>query len=338
MERPININETTLLNYFSGSVTSTEKDEIKKWLSSSEKNRKLARDIENLYFATDVLAMMKQTDARASLAIVKKRITKNKRHSFFYWCQKVAAILFIPLLLSTTYYLCKDEPIEYIEYKANPGMITSVDLSDGSKVWLNSGSTLRLPSRFTGKNREVNLSGEAYFQIARDEKRRFIVSSGDNLKVEVLGTKFNIEAYEEDNYIETTLEEGSIRLQYKSPDKMFKSIVMSPNQKVIYSKQTGDTKNLETYVSSDIAWKDRKIILRNTSLEEVLKQLSHRFNVEFKIERDAIRKNSFTGIFDTQQLVQILEHLRISSDIRYRILEPLPGDQTIQAKSKIILY
>ena len=158
------------------------------------------------------------------------------------------------------------------------------------------------------------------------------------MKIEVLGTKFNIEAYEEDNYIETTLEEGSIRLQYKASSQEFKSILMSPNQKVTYCKQTGETKNEETYVSCDIAWKDRKIILRNTPLDEVLKQLSHRFNVEFKIEREVIRKNSFTGIFDTQQLVQILEHFKIASGIKYRILEPSPGDKTIQAKSKVILY
>lgn len=113
---------------------------------------------------------------------------------------------------------------------------------------------------------------------------------------------------------------------------------MIPDQKVIYCKQTGKAEKQEAYVSSDIAWKDRKIILRNTPLEEVLKKLSHRFNVEFIIKKEALKKNSFTGTFDTQQLGQVLEHIRISSDINYRVIEPEPDEKTIQAKSKVILF
>lgn len=338
MEDLININETTLLTYFSGSASPAEKEIIESWLEQSAENRKLARDVQYLYFAADTLSTIRQTDAPASLKIVKKKIRRNRQVSIFGWCQRIAAILFIPLLLSTTYHLFKEEPVEYIEITTNPGMITAVDLPDGTKVWLNSESTLRRPTKFAGKTREVSLSGEAYFQVAKNDKQKFIVSTENSLKIEVLGTKFNIEAYKNDPYIATTLEEGSVRLSYETPGKEINSLTMIPDQKVIYCKQTGKAEKQEAYVSSDIAWKDRKIILRNTPLEEVLKKLSHRFNVEFIIKKEALKKNSFTGTFDTQQLGQVLEHIRISSDINYRIIAPEPDEKTIQAKSKVILF
>lgn len=338
MGKHIHIDEPMLMNYFSGSASLSEKEKIDQWLKQSGKNRKLARDVQYIYFATETLHIMKQTNASLSLKTVKKRIKRHKTHMLFIRLQHIAAILFIPLLLVSAYYWLKEEPIEYMELTTNPGMITSIDLPDGSKVWLNSESKLIRPSKFTGKTREVRIMGEAYFQVAKNPNKKFIVSSGENIKVEVLGTKFNIEAYENDNYIATTLEEGSVRLLYKTKNKQLKSLVMHPNQKVIYCKNTGMTKNQEAFVSSEIAWKDGKIILRNTPLEEALKKLSHRFNVDFTIEKETIKKSSFTGTFENQQLVQILEHFRISSDIQYRIIEPVPGDKTIQAKNKVVLY
>lgn len=338
MKGQIHIDETTLLNYFTGSVSLTEKEKIEKWIQQSEENKKLAQDVQYICLASETLNIIKQTDASIPLKTVKKRIKQHKKVNLFTWLQRVAAILFIPLLLASTYYWLKEEPVEYIEFTTTPGMVTSFDLPDGSKVWLNSGSKLIRPLKFTGKNREVSLIGEAYFQIAKDPDKRFIVSSGKDVKVEVLGTKFNIEAYEDDNYIATTLEEGSIRLLYKAEDKELNSLMMYPNQKVVYCKNTGKAKEKETFVSGDIAWKDGKIILRDTPLEDVLKKLNHRFNVDFTIEREEIKKSSFTGTFGTQQLVQILEHFRIASGIKYRFIEPEPGEKTIQAKSKVVLY
>ena len=238
MKEQIHIDETTLLNYFTGSVSLSDKEKIEQWLGQSEENRKLARDVQYICLASETLNLIKQTDTSASLRTVKRRIKQHKRASLLVWFQRVAAILFIPLLLASAYYLLREEPIEYIEFSTTPGMVTSIDLPDGSKVWLNSGSKLIRPLRFTGKTREVNLTGEAYFQVAKDPNRKFIVSSGEELKVEVLGTKFNIEAYEEDNYIATTLEEGSIRLLYKTEDKKMNSLTMHPDQKVIYFQVT----------------------------------------------------------------------------------------------------
>jgi len=153
MKEQIHIDETTLLNYFTGSVSLSDKEKIEQWLGQSEENRKLARDVQYICLASETLNLIKQTDTSASLRTVKRRIKQHKRASLLVWFQRVAAILFIPLLLASAYYLLREEPIEYIEFSTTPGMVTSIDLPDGSKVWLNSGSKLIRPLRFTGKTR-----------------------------------------------------------------------------------------------------------------------------------------------------------------------------------------
>ncbi|MDR1557802.1 MAG: DUF4974 domain-containing protein [Tannerellaceae bacterium] len=339
MEQPAQINETILWGYFAETLTPAERKDVEYWLRQSETHKSLARDIHYIYSATDTLQTIRQLqlNSPAALENVKRQIRKHRRMHIFRWIQRTAAILFVPLLVSIIYNEVKEEPTEYISIHTNPGMMTNIDLPDGSKVWLNSGSVLRRPVKFTGNTREVQLSGEAYFQIAGDAKRKFIVAAGNHLKVEVLGTEFNIEAYQEDGFIATTLIRGSISLSYISSNNQRKSLIMQPNQKVFYYENTQSIKSRPTYVAADIAWIEGKISFRNTPLEIVLKKLSHRFNVDFIIQNEEIKQYPFTGTFDKQQLVQILEHFRISSNIQYRITEPsLSGN--IQKRGEVILY
>ena len=150
------VDEALILRYFTGEITAEERSNVEKWISESEQNRKLAKDIYYLYFAVDTLYTMKSVDSKQALKNVKKRTAKRKTGTIFTWIQRVAAILFIPLLLSTVFSKLKKEPIEYMEIRTTPGMVASVNLPDGSVVWLNSDSYLRHPVKFTGKTREVN--------------------------------------------------------------------------------------------------------------------------------------------------------------------------------------
>ncbi len=297
------VDEALILRYFTGEITAEERSNVEKWISESEQNRKLAKDIYYLYFAVDTLYTMKSVDSMQALKNVKKRTAKRKTGTIFTWIQRVAAILFIPLLLSTVFSKLKKEPIEYMEIRTTPGMVASVNLPDGSVVWLNSDSYLRHPVKFTGKTREVNLIGEAYFKVNRNEKLPFFVNTKENLRVEVLGTEF-----------------------------------MQPGQKIYYDELSKTIAVSQPFLPSEVAWKEGKIILRNTSLEETLKMLSKRFNVSFVLKNKALKDNYFTGTFDKQQLPRILEHLRISSNIRYRIIDPKSGDEGLKERSKVELY
>lgn len=333
------IDESLLLQYFSGSLSLKEKLAVEQWMTESDENRKLADDIHYIGFAIHTMDTIRKVDAPAALSVVKKRIKGKKKPSVFVWLQRLAALLFIPLLIGTVYYNgIKTEPVRYQEMHTQEGMIGSVELPDGTKVWLNSDSYLKYPVHFEKKQeREVFLNGEAYFSVTRDEKRPFRVRMGNAAKIEVLGTEFNVDAYADNNFVSTTLVEGSVRFFYMKEGKE-ENLLMLPNQKVVVDKQGASIHRNETFVPKDIAWKEGRIVLRDTPLTEVLWILSKRFNIDFVVTKESLKENYFTGIFENQDLVRILDHLKIASRINYRFdkSEITDSDETI--KTRVVLY
>lgn len=325
------IDEHILLSYYSGTLSADQKREVETWLQDSEENRKIARDVHYIYMATDTLNTIKEVNSADALIQVKKRFRKSKKTGYLVWFQRVAAILILPLLISTIYFATEKEPVEYIEVKTNPGMVATLDLPDGSKVWLNSGSYLKHPKKFTGDTRTVELDGEAYFSVHKDKSKKFIVNTPFDLKAEVLGTEFNMEAYKENNQVTTSLVSGSVRLSFLNKENNEESLIMKPDDEVAYNIKTKGIKTNTSYLPTQTAWKDGLVIFRNTTFEEALKILSKRFNTDFIVKNDLLYENSFTGTFSGQHLTLILEHFRLSSDIQYKYIDP----EISQDKDKI---
>ena len=201
------IDEALLLRYFEGEVTLSEKDEIEKWIISSEANKKLAKQIYYLSFATKTMDTLKRTDARAALKEVRGRIRRERQLQWGRWAQRAAAILAIPLLLSTLYLYYnadRQDEMSFIEVRTNLGMITTIVLPDSSRVWLNSESYLKYPVRFAKNERNVILQGEGYFSVRKNVDSRFTVQTPHHTQIQVLGTEFNVEAYEKEDEVNTT--------------------------------------------------------------------------------------------------------------------------------------
>lgn len=331
------INEHILLNYYTDSLSADQKLEVEQWLQESEENRKLARDVQYIYMATDTLNTIKEINSAEALEQVKKRFRKPNKTNYIVWFQKVAAILILPLLISTIYFVTKKDPVEYIEIKTNPGMVAALSLPDGSKVWLNSGSYLKHPQKFTGDTRTVELDGEAYFSVQKDKSKRFIVNTPFDLKAEVLGTEFNIEAYKESNLVTTSLISGSVKLFFRNKENNEESFIMKPDDEVAYSVKTKRIKTNTSYLPTQTAWKNGLVIFRNTSFEEALKILDKRFNTDFIVKNDLLYENSFTGTFSGQHLTLILEHFRLSSGIQYKFIDPEINPDKDKISEKIIV-
>ena len=223
MDKHKQINESILLGYFTGTLSIPLQQEVEDWISASEENKKIARDIQSICLATETLTCIRQTDSGTALKKVKSKIHSHRKISLSAWIQRIAAILILPLIISTIYFALKKDPIEYIEIRTNPGMVAAVNLPDGTKVWLNSRSYLKHPTRFTGNTRDVVLNGEAYFSVHKDKSKRFTVSTPFDIKAEVLGTEFNMEAYAADSSVRTTLVSGSIRLSFLDDNQKHKS-------------------------------------------------------------------------------------------------------------------
>lgn len=264
-------------------------------------------------------------------------MTGKKKTMWWEWAQRAAAVLFIPLLVTLmVQHWGNDEQelAQMMEIKTNPGMTTSLTLPDGTLVFLNSESTLSYPSRFDGDTRNVNLQGEAYFEVAKNPEKKFIVSTPHRSQIEVLGTHFNVEAYEKENRVSATLVEGKIGFIYKC-DNASKKVLMAPGQKLIYDSKDSKVQLYATSGESEIAWKEGKIIFRNTPLEEGLRMLEKRYNVEFIIKNNRLKGDSFTGAFTNQRLERILEYFQLSSQIRWHYLD---SPDITDEKSKIEIY
>lgn len=340
MDMQKHIDEHILLRYYTDSLSADQKQEVEQWLQESEENRKLARDVQYIYMAADTLNTIKEVNSAEALEQVKKRFRKPDKTNYLVWFQKVAAILILPLLLSSIYFVTKKEPVEYIEIKTNPGMVAALNLPDGSKVWLNSGSYLKHPQKFTGDTRTVELDGEAYFSVQKDKSKRFIVNTPFDLKAEVLGTEFNIEAYKESNQVTTSLISGSVKLSFRNKKNEEESFIMKPDDEVAYNIKTKGIKTNASYLPTQIVWKDGLVVFRNTSFEEALKILDKRFNTQFIVKNDLLYENSFTGTFSGQHLMLILEHFRLSSGIQYKFIDPEinPDKNKVSEKTIVELY
>ena len=325
--------EELLPRFCEGMTTAAESRLVEEWMEQDESHRKIMNQIHALYLATDTLHVMKSVDTEKALRKVKGRMNK-KRISWWEWTQRIAAMLSIPLLIAVLWmYQDKDEQQEVaqmVEIKTNPGMTTSVELPDGTEVVLNSSSSLRYPSRFADDKREVKLVGEAFFSVAKDEKK-FIVGTLNNSKIVVHGTEFNVEAYKGSRTVQTTLVSGKVSFSYVNNGRR-NNVMMIPGQKVIYDIVREKVVVKEVNVDVETCWKDGRLIFRNTPFEDILNSLSKRYNVEFILKKASLKQNSFTATFTKQRLERILEHFRISSNIHFKFVE----DGDVNAERQVI--
>ena len=330
-----NIIETLLPRYSTGQVTDIERQQVKNWMNESEENRRIVREHFVLYLTSG----QKRVNVEKALCKVKQHMSPHKRTTWLQWIQRIAAVLFIPVVAAATllvYYQNGEESISPQIWKMNvkPGMTASLTLPDSTIVYLNSGSSLSYPSFFSGKKREVALSGEAYFQVTPNANKKFIVSTPHQSRIEVLGTCFNIEAYEQDNEITTTLIKGKVNFLYNQNDST-RQIALSPSQKLIYTPETNKVKLTKTTGISETAWKENKIIFDNTPLEEILHIVGKTYNVEFIIKNKNLKKRKFTGCFNNQPLERVLEHFKRSSTIRWKYIQ---DEEYKNEKERIEIY
>lgn len=201
------------------------------------------------------------------------------------------------------------------------GKRSQLILEDGTKVWLNAGSRMAFPTRFTGKKREVFLEGEAYFEVAHNQNKPFFVNTGE-IAIKVLGTKFNISAYKTDKMTETVLLEGKVAISELSALGFLKSeTILAPNQKASYNRndRSISVKN-EPDVEFAIAWTEGWFKFSQQSLNDVLNKLQRYYNVQFIFDREFSTADLITGKLDLKASVgQVMVALSDVANIQYRI-------------------
>lgn len=331
------IDENILLKYLDGAQTESEQAEVEEWLAASPENEKV---LEQLYFTLQVtnrLHVMESVNPELSLIRFKSRIQKqNKKVSLYRtWSvmQKVAAVLFIPVLVLSAYLFVQvgEKQVRMIEVRTNPGVVSKFELPDGTKVWLNAGSTLSYPENFWPERRLVQLTGQGYFEVTKNPDKPFIVEVDPTYSVEVLGTTFNISAYKDDEIIETTLVEGSVKLNIFAGNGKEVSQLLKPNEKAEFFRTTNKLNIESVNADYDTAWRNGEMIFRNNSMGQVLRMLSRHYNVQFDVKDKDVLNSIITARFKDEQLPQVMEYLKLASGVKYKIKKPvMNSDNTLQ--------
>ena len=180
-------------------------------------------------------------------------------------------------------------------------------LSDGSKVWLNSMTEFRFPVAFTGEERKVYLTGEAYFEVAPNSKHPFIVVTEEGMEVKVYGTEFNMNTYQH-GVVQTVLVSGKVGIRVNATGK---EVMLAPRQMAEYSEKTGMVRVEDTDPYRYIAWKDGEFVFERETIEEIMERLGRWYDVKVFYENESLKQKRFTGVIsryeDIEQVLRLIE-------------------------------
>ncbi len=212
------------------------------------------------------------------------------------------------------------------------GKKSMIMLSDGTKVWLNAGSQLVYPSVFLRNKREVVLVGEAYFDVAKNQDKPFFVRTAE-LNVRVLGTKFDVSAYPEDDFVSTTLEEGSVGLEIKGKGLLAedKQILLTPNQKISLNKATRETTVRVVDVSMYTSWKEGILKSESEDLIRLIKKIERYYNIEISLKDPLVAGYKISGKLDLENSAEeVLNIIKLTVPIDWT--KKSNGDFIIMSK------
>lgn len=206
-----------------------------------------------------------------------------------------------------------------------PGHRYRVVLPDSTRIWVNAASAVTYPVRFREDLRMARMSGEAYFEVSRAANWPFVVKTvNERMTVRVLGTSFNISAWQDSDTVQATLVSGSVELRTGNASGRQ---LLKPSQKAIYSTRDHQLQVLTVNTDRETDWVYERLVFRQTPMKEVLEKLSRFYNVSFEMRNKAIYQYTFTGTFEDKPLKRVLDYMQLSSNIRYSILKK--GKKTI---------
>lgn len=203
--------------------------------------------------------------------------------------------------------------VEYNIISTPRGGQFQVILPDGSRVWLNAASTLRFPTAFTGRERVVDLTGEAYFDIAPNAEKPFSVTV-KNMKVAVLGTSFNIMAYQDEKKISTTLVSGSVKVSCEN-----NQAIIMPGHEAVLQEGAKQFQTNEANIAVATAWKDGKFSFEDTDIHTIMRQVARWYDADISYEGDLSGVTLSGGVSRQKYISQLLDILETTGNVRFKV-------------------
>lgn len=275
-----------LHKFFAGAATLEEKEAIMHWMESDPGNKQFLLKERKLYNAVLLHGEDKQVQQQAG----RQQYFLHRGIARFL---RVAAMIVVAFGLGYFWQSEKTEgPIAMQTISVPAGQCVNVTLPDGSNIWLNAQTTIQYPVSFNKENRQVKLDGEAYFDVAKDSKRPFIVNTKE-CSVEVLGTKFNIDAYSSRDKFETVLMEGSVKVSML--DDPTQAVSLKPNNKVYRSNGKLLTQKVSNY--ERYRWKEGLICFVDEPFKVVMEDFEKFYGLTIVVNNQKVTQYLYTGKF-----------------------------------------
>ncbi len=301
-----------LLQFIANQGDSEFQKRVISWIEASPENREYFNRLK----AEQVMAFSpsRKNDISGEFREFSERLRREKRN--YYGIFSTAAIAAIAIFASVFFMLRSGETKDNTLFSAIASEQKEFTLADGSRIFLNSESTLEIPHGFNKETRTVKLNGEAFFDVARNEQVPFIVETRSGVKIKVLGTSFNIRSYKDNNTIETTLVSGKVEIYEE--DNTSPSAVLAPRQKAVFRKEEQDIRIEQVATEAITSWKEGILTFDNAPLSSVVKDIERWYGISIRIEDPAIEDYTFSGKFRKEyNITQVLDILRTSSPIHY---------------------
>lgn len=326
-----------------GTLTDEEKATLDAWKNQSETNAHELEAYNALWTKSKRMVLSDSIDVESALSKTKKQmlIPEKKNKRWLYVLSQAAAVLILAVAISALYHYFTSSSVPsdiFQEVTTAYGTQTSIVLADGTKVRLNSGSHLRFPLSFDEMNeRRIELEGEAFFEVTKNKEKPFIVNTNE-WNVTVLGTSFNVAAYNDSPNLTVALVEGKVSLSRSNTESNTELVALNPNEVAIFDREKKEMFiSKEKFLDQYTAWQEGRIVFFGDPLETVVHRLEKWYNVEIEVIDSQLFKSKITGTFIDESLEQVLSSLSISSPINYSIVPSKLNDDGSYSRRKIKL-
>ncbi len=286
-----------IANKISGEINEVDENAFQEWLTSDSENKKVFDRLLQMWQFNPKQIYDNSTIFRKYMHR-KNQFGKRKTVTpFVYYALRISAVLFF--LVASTFIInsiliSKRNEVVYQEISVPKGSRSAFNLPDGTKVWLSNNSTIKYPSKFTGSTRELEIEGEAYFEVTHKKRIPFIVNIGNN-RIRVLATRFSVTAYPDDNKVRADLVEGKIQFDISNGKGGFHSYMVKPSHSLVLDKTSG--KLYESKVPDGFYdyWHKGIYEFRNETLEDLAIKIDRIYNTQIVFEDKRLKLKRFSG-------------------------------------------
>lgn len=293
--------------YLSGRFSAKTEEKVQRWLIKDE-NAEDKKSVSLEYW--DSLEVVSNSETYSGLERVNKRIgysRGSKKIPPYKKIVRVAAIVIPIFILVGGYLYYQSTRNNLIEINVAYGENKHLFLPDSSEIWLNAGTTIKYPKEFKGDKRTIYLNGEAYFSVERNEKKPFIVQT-EIVSVKVLGTKFNLKAYSDDEKVTTTLTNGKVEVNTNNEFHILK-----PNEQLTFDRNTYIINIVEVSSNETDSWLSGQLVFNNSSLKDIVQVLERSFNISITNRTEIPESKLYTVKFlrneSPEEILNILQEI-----------------------------